>query len=81
MAQQYERFRFGAAPDSWSVLDYSSPSWGQSYEKMLDEMVAGGCMAPELGPYGYFPSDPEVLQGELQKRNTKLFCSGKDGGL
>jgi len=55
MAQQYERFLFGAAPDSWGVLDYSGPSWGQSYEKMRGEMVAGEYMATELGPYGYFP--------------------------
>ena len=70
-----ERFLFASAPDSWGVLDYQGPSWEQSYEKMLDEMVAGGYGATELGPYGYFPTDPEVLQGQLEKRNMKLLGS------
>ena len=34
-----DRFLFASAPDSWGVLDYPGPSWEQSYEKMLDEMV------------------------------------------
>src|SRR5258708_426839 len=37
-----ERFLFACAPDSWGVLDYPGPSWEQSYEKMLDEMVEAG---------------------------------------
>ena len=36
------RFKFASAPDSWGVLDYPSPSWEQSYQKMLDEMVSAG---------------------------------------
>ena len=37
-----QRFLFASAPDSWGVLDYPGPSWEQSYEKMLDEMVEAG---------------------------------------
>ena len=37
-----ERFLFASAPDSWGVLDYPGPSWEQSYETMLDEMVEAG---------------------------------------
>ena len=33
------RFKFASAPDSWGVLDYPGPSWEQSYQTMLDEMV------------------------------------------
>ena len=63
-----ERFLFACAPDSWGVLDYPGPSWEQSYELMLDEMVEAGYTGTELGPYGFFPTDPKVLQPELQKR-------------
>ena len=49
------RFLFASAPDSWGVLDYPGPSWEQSYEKMLDEMVEAGYTGSELGPYGFFP--------------------------
>jgi inosose dehydratase len=69
------RFVFASAPDSWGVLDYPGPSWEQSYEKMLDEMVDAGYTGTELGPYGFFPSDPEILQPQLTKRKLKLLGS------
>src|SRR2546430_17063559 len=69
------RFNFASAPDSWGVLDYPGPSWEQSYEKMLDEMVEAGYTGTELGPYGYFPTDPGVLRAQLEKRKLKLLGS------
>jgi inosose dehydratase len=70
-----ERFLFASAPDSWGVLDYPGPSWAQSYEKMLDEMVEAGYTGSELGPYGFFPTDPKILQPQLEKRRLKLLAS------
>jgi inosose dehydratase len=70
-----ERFLFASAPDSWGVLDYPGPSWEQPYEKMLDEMVDAGYTGTELGPYGYFPTDPDVLRPQLEKRRLKLLGS------
>jgi inosose dehydratase len=70
-----ERFLFASAPDSWGVLDYPGPSWEQSYEKMLDEMVEAGYSGTELGPYGFFPTDPEILQSQLAKRRLSLLGS------
>jgi inosose dehydratase len=69
------RFHFACAPDSWGVLDYPGPSWDQSYEKMLDEMVWAGYTGTELGPYGFFPTDPAVLKPQLDKRKLKLLGS------
>src|SRR6201987_6528072 len=68
-------FHFACAPDSWGVLDYPGPSWNQSYEKMLDEMVQAGYPGTELGPYGFFPPDPAVLKPQLDKRKLKLLGS------
>src|SRR5207245_11549181 len=70
-----ERFLFAAAPDSWGVLDYPGPSWNQSYEKMLDEMVEAGYTGTELGPYGFFPAHVNVLRPQLEKRDLKLLGS------
>lgn len=70
-----ERFLFACAPDSWGVLDYPGPSWEQSYEAMLDEMVEAGYSGTELGPYGFFPTDPMVLKPELESRKLKLLGS------
>jgi inosose dehydratase len=70
-----DRFLFACAPDSWGVLDYPGPSWEQSYEQMLDEMVEAGYTGTELGPYGFFPTDPLVLKPQLEKRKLKLLGS------
>src|SRR6516225_5090837 len=75
MASMASRFLFACAPDSWGVLDYPGPSWNQSYEKMLDEMVGAGYTGTELGPYGFFPTTPSVLEPQLQKRQLKLLGS------
>lgn len=75
MAGLKDRFLFACAPDSWGVLDYPGPSWNQSYEKMLDEMVEAGYTGTELGPYGFFPTDPKVLQPQLERRKLKLLGS------
>ena len=45
--KQTARFNF-APPDSWGVLDYPGPSWEQSYQKMLDEMVIAGYTGTQL---------------------------------
>jgi inosose dehydratase len=70
-----DRFLFACAPDSWGVLDYPGPSWEQSYELMLDEMVEAGYTGTELGPYGFFPTDPLTLRPQLEKRGLKLLGS------
>jgi inosose dehydratase len=75
MTNLSSRFNFASAPDSWGVLDYPGPSWNQSYEKMLDEMVEAGYTGTELGPYGFFPTELEVLRPQLEKRNLTLLAS------
>jgi inosose dehydratase len=42
---------------------------------MLDEMVEAGYTGSELGPYGFFPTDPKILQPQLEKRRLKLLAS------
>ena len=75
MSPAFPRFQFASAPDSWGVLDYPGPSWEQGYQAMLDEMVTAGYGGTELGPYGFFPTDPAVLGPELAQRNLKMLGS------
>ena len=75
MTDLASRFHFACAPDSWGVLDYPGPTWNQSYQTMLDEMVEAGYTGTELGPYGFFPTDPAVLKPQLEKRKLKLLGS------
>jgi len=69
------RFQFACAPVSWGVPDDYGPAWEQPYEQMLDEMAAGGYTGTELGPYGYFPTDPNVLRPVLQRKNLTMLSS------
>jgi len=69
------RFPFACAPVSWGVPDDRGPAWDQPYEHMLDEMIAGGYTGTELGPYGYFPTDPNVLRPVLERKGLTMLSS------
>lgn len=70
-APAHPRLRLGTAPDSWGVWFADDPQQvaGSRY---LDEAAAAGYRWTELGPYGYLPTDPEVLRGELERRALTL---------
>src|SRR5215471_14791324 len=42
---------------------------------MRDEMTDAGYRGTELGPYGFFPTDPAILGHQLAKRDMKLLGS------
>jgi len=68
-------FRFACAPVSWGVQDDPGLGWKQPYEQVLDEIVSAGYEGTELGPYGYFPTDPEVLGPILRQHGLVLLSS------
>ena len=69
------QFRFATAPVSWGIGDYPDPSWEQPYETILDEIAACGYAGTELGPYGYFPTDADVLRPVLHRKNLTMLSS------
>jgi len=47
------------------------------YGRVMDEIAASGYEGTELGPWGYYPTDPARLRDELTKRSLRLasaFC-------
>jgi inosose dehydratase len=70
-----DRFLFATAPVSWGVGDYPDASWEQPYEVILDEIAGCGYTGTELGPFGYFPTDPGVLRPVLELRSLKMLSS------
>jgi inosose dehydratase len=63
--------RVGTAPVSWGVWfpeDGRQPAWKQ----FLDEAALAGYKAIELGPFGYLPTDREILRRELRSRDLAL---------
>jgi inosose dehydratase len=75
MAKFSERVHFASAPVSWGVQDDPGPAWEQPYERILDEILSAGFTGTELGPYGYFPTDPKVLAESLKRRRMSLLSS------
>ena len=61
----------GTAPDNWGVWFPDDPQQ-IPWQRFLDEVVEAGYEWIELGPYGYLPTDFEILQNELQNRGLKV---------
>jgi inosose dehydratase len=67
--------KVGNAPVSWGVMEVAD--WGEQipYSKVLDEITEAGYAGTELGPYGYFPTEPNELAAELSARRLQLVAS------
>ncbi|HUZ27291.1 MAG TPA: 3D-(3,5/4)-trihydroxycyclohexane-1,2-dione acylhydrolase (decyclizing) [Streptosporangiaceae bacterium] len=68
----------GTAPDSWGVW-FPADDRQVSFGRFLDELVVAGYEWVELGPYGYLPTDPGQLGGELARRGLRV-CGGTTFG-
>jgi len=67
--------KVGNAPVSWGVMEVAN--WGEqiSYRQVLDEVAEAGYVGTELGPFGYFPTEPDNLKSELSSRGLQLVAS------
>jgi inosose dehydratase len=66
-----DRIRVGSAPDSWGVW-FPDDERQVPWRRFLDEVAQAGYRWIELGPYGYLPTDPAELRGELEKRELEV---------
>ena len=61
------------APCSWGALEFEGMQGEQiAYGQMLDELRATGYTGTELGDWGFMPTDPAALAGELQRRGLAM---------
>ena len=63
--------KVGSCPDSWGVWFGEDPKQ-IPWRRFLDEVAEAGYEWIELGPYGYFPQDLNVLRRQLSRRNLKV---------
>jgi len=64
----------GNAPCSWGTLEFEEAKGEQiGYARMLDELAETGYTGTELGDWGYMPTDPEALRGELDRRGLVML--------
>ncbi|MFC7305436.1 sugar phosphate isomerase/epimerase family protein [Streptomyces monticola] len=74
------RIRIGSAPDSWGVWFPDDPRQ-VPWQRFLDEVSQSGYEWIELGPYGYLPTDPELLSEETGRRGLKVSAGTVFTGL
>jgi inosose dehydratase len=67
------KIHVGNAPVSWGV--YEAEHRHVDWIEVLDAIAEAGYAGTELGPYGYMPTDPDVLRSELAKRGLALGSS------
>src|SRR5438093_3321545 len=69
------KIKVGTAPVSWGVMEVAG--WGEQvpYGQVLDEISEAGYAGSELGPFGYFPTEPKQLTLELSARGLQLVAS------
>ena len=80
MTTVHDRIRLGTAPDSWGVW-FPDDAQQTPWNRFLDEVVESGYAWIELGPYGYLPTDPELLRDELGQRGLSLSGGAVFAGL
>lgn len=64
--------RVAAAPISWGACEV--PGWGvmPDPERVLSQMESLGLRGTELGPPGFFPTDPRLLRATLARHDLEL---------
>jgi inosose dehydratase len=68
------KFLVGNAPCSWGTLEFEGTGGDQiGFGRMLDELAETGYLGTELGDWGYMPTDPTTLSGELSKRGLVML--------
>lgn len=66
--------RIANAPCSWGVIE-GIEGERAGWVRVVDEMSAAGYAGTELGDWGFMPTDPDVLRGELDARGLALIGS------
>jgi inosose dehydratase len=74
LGEKMSKLRVGNAPCSWGTLEFESAKSEQiGFARMLDELAETGYTGTELGEWGYMPTDPQVLKGELSSRGVNML--------
>src|ERR671930_2756193 len=64
--------RVASAPVSWGVMEETDASVWPSADQALDEIAQAGYDGTELGPYGYYPTEPVALRSAIGRRGLAL---------
>lgn len=65
--------RIANAPCSWGILEFEGEAAPATYTSVLDDIRDTGYSGTELGDWGFMPTDPAQLRGDLAARNLSLI--------
>jgi inosose dehydratase len=66
--------KVGNAPCSWGSLEFDSTKGEPiGFARVLDELTGTGYTGTELGDWGFMPTDPPALAGELSRRGLAML--------
>lgn len=61
-----------SAPVSWGVMEETDTAVWPTSQLVIEEISAAGYCGTELGPYGYYPTEPEDLRATLARHSLTL---------
>ncbi|TDE92695.1 2-keto-myo-inositol dehydratase [Occultella glacieicola] len=70
---RYSKLTVGVCPDQWGVW-FPQDEQQIPWQTALDEMAQAQFSVMETGPFGYFPTDPERLQQEMDARGFRVVA-------
>lgn len=76
----YDNLLLGIAPDSWGVW-FPEDDRQVSWQTFLDEVAEAGYEYIETGPFGFLPTDPQVLQREAALRGITVVAGTQGATL
>lgn len=79
--KQAMTIRIANAPVSWGIYEFEGIEPKFPYPRVLDEIAGTGYTGTELGPWGYLPTDPDVLRAELNQRGLRLLSAFVPGNF
>lgn len=63
------------APVSWGIYEFEEIAPKYPFGRVMDEIRDTGYLGTELGPWGFYPTDPERLRAELAARNLRMLSA------
>ena len=69
------------APVSWGIMEETDSTHWPTWQQVLDEIARLDFNGTELGPYGFYPTDPVQLRDELSRRSLTLTSAFVPVGL
>ena len=64
--------QIASAPVSWGVMEETDTSVWPTAAQVLQEIAAAGYDGTELGPYAYYPTEPQQLRATLSRQRLTL---------